>query len=599
MPRLKGYTADLTATPISGGRRAEGSDLAPGGLVEVGREIRGAIEKQVEATELAEQRRVLVEQAKIRQQTGKELEEAELSDADVDKIRERLESNLSAVGETLATKRGAEAAAVHSANTLNIFDSAVNQIKVRRATVEARTQSREFIAAQGGLVTSSPSYLGVATKEVDSFMETFKGRVPPEQLAEMASGLKQQLNVSAVRALSKLTPESVVERLNRGEFDLSPDQRADEITRAEQQVKAQQADAARVRADEEYNRRKLSEDAQDLWFKDIVAGKARETDIVGDERLTTRDRQHTVALLRAETARKMGQDRAPNATAERNLMLRIYAPEGDPQKIYTNDAVYAALASSDPREQINSEQFTRLTSHAANARDPNNSTVNSRFNEAMRRFSEGANQDHYLKVVPGGAAEASLAWAAAVRTRMDEERNASPPRNPARLFEPGHKDSVVTAEFMAPFILDARRRGKASIAAEAQAAGGVVDLRATPDVVSTIDVGAQFVDPRGVTRVMTQQLKDALAQESSPSGQAPVSTKDLSPHAKAYARAHPLIALPTRVYGGVEVSIGMADDEPLSVRIERVNQKKSYENYSEYAARIHSLVKKAREGGAE
>lgn len=472
MPTLKNYTAEVGGVPISGGRRAGAEDFGGGtGLVEAGHGLQVAAKNVIETAGQDEARRVLVEQAKIRQRYGKELEDAELSGAPTDKIKERLEGDLANLTTNLQTKHGMQAAEQHNANTLNIFDTAVRQVEVRRADSAARTQGKELIAAQTARLTADPASLPIVEREIDDFFATFQKRLPPERVAELAGALKQQANVTAVGRLARLLPAETKQQLTDGKFDLSPEHRMQLTGMADEQIRAQRADAIHAREDADYQKRQVSNTARDEWFKDIMAGKARQADITADQRLSPEHREHLVVFQDQWQRRKRGEEKAPNAQMERDLMLRIHAPEGDPSKIYNSDAVYQAMQQAGG---INVTQFRMLNNEVAMARDPNNSPVSRRYGEALGSITKAIMDDPKLIMQPAAKAGAVNAWAAAVRDKMEEERKAN--RNPAALFDPKHKDSVVTAEFYAPFILEAQSKARAAtnVAAKAVVVKGQV-----------------------------------------------------------------------------------------------------------------------------
>jgi hypothetical protein len=344
---------------------------------------------------------------------------------------------------------------------------------------------------------SNPSYLPIAEQETDAFFETFKGKLSPEVIAEMSQALKQQGNVAAVTALTKIAPESVKRRLEGGEFNLSPEQRAQEIGRADAQIRALRAEKLAERQEAEFERRRTSDDARDEWTKEILMGRpVAMTTVVADQRLTPEHREHIAVFQENWMRAKLGQDRKPNPAAEQRLMLDIYAPEGDPRKIYTPDKIYEALKSDNPAVHINVDQFRRLNAEVANSRDPNNNPVSKRYGEAMNVISNAVRGDPRFAAQPELQAGVVMAWSAAVRDLMDEERKAG--RNPARLFDPAHKDSVVTPSYIAPFITQARERR-----AEATAAAALAQMPApkTQAEYAAVPVGALYVDTDGKTKV--------------------------------------------------------------------------------------------------
>lgn len=556
------YTAQIPDLQISGGRRAEGVSALGSSA---GRAIQQVGSAFLEEMEQREQRRAIVEHAKLRQKYAKQLEEAELSGADVNQIRENLENEVANLGSTTSTRVGLETAEQYGANTLNLFDTAVNQINVRRAASEATLGMKDFVSAQSELLTQNPSYLPIAEGEATRYLETFKGRIPPEKLAEMQQALRQQVNVHAVASLIRIAPEDALKRLNAGEFDLTPEQRIQELGRADAQIRAIRAERAAERAEADYERKRTSDGARDEWFKEIMAGTPNILrQIIGDLRLTPEHREHLVVFHENWLKAKLGADKQSDPTVVRDLMLAIHAPEGSPRKIYTDDTIYTALQDG----KLSIVDFRMLKSEVANARDPNNSAVSRRFGEAMNVVSNAIRSAPEFVAQPDLQSSIILSWAAAVRDRMEEERKAG--RNPARLFDPADKDSVVRREYIAQFVAAARQE-------KADVTKAKVQSQVKPgDVLN----GYEFIsgNPGNPASWRKTDKPDTITQEI-------VSERLLTPRFP--------------VFGGVTVPPAQSRSDSVENRIRRQYPRRRHESERDYVNRIARLTNDALAAGAQ
>jgi len=568
MPKLRGYSADLQEAPISGGRRATADDFG-GGIGEattgLAHRVQKVGESVVEMAEQKDERYVIVEQARLRQQTAKALEQATLSGAPTEPIREKLENDLAGLKNKVTTKKGLTAADYHGFNTMNVYDTAENQLRVQRAATEARTQATTLMAEQGATLASRPAYLPAAIQISDQFLDTFKGRVAPEKLEDMKQAQRLQLNESAVRAWSLLDPAATKAQLEAGEFTLTPAQRRQEIGFAEGQIRQRRQDAEHEMRMDEYRKQKLSDESRGEWNQEIFGGTAKTTQILADRRLTAAHQEHLILLNDRWIDQLRNGDKKPNPVLERDLMLRIYAPEGSPEKIYSADAVYEAMKRPDG---LNVTQFRRLYAEVANAKDPNNSTVNQRFFESMQMVNAAVQKDAGLLMQPWLMAELSGKWAGAVRALMDQERAEG--RNPARLFNPQDKDWVMRREFIQQFFISARQTAAGSASTLAGGAAVGADVKTFPD---------------GVTR------------KYKGSGD-PMNWKDNWVEVKPSTAAAQVAAVP-KSFNGVNVPPVAHRNEGLTARVSRAYPKQRGESSAAYTTRMDMLTARAREAGAE
>ena len=280
MPRLPTFTANIQPGAIAGGRRAGPEDMAAD-ITPVGRALQQGGEQVLSVVEEDESRKILVRQAEIRAKYAKRLDEATTNGEDVDKIRQELDNDLATATEGLQTKKGYETARLHTANTGAVFDNQANQIKVTRATLEARVEGGKFLNSTGALVSSNPTYLPQAEQDVDAFVATLT-RISPEKRAEIADSLKQNLNVTAAMANARLDPQATIQAVKGGAYNMDPQQRQQVVNQAEAEIRARRVEENYQRAEQERLRREADDNARDRYFKDIMEGRGSRRAILDD-----------------------------------------------------------------------------------------------------------------------------------------------------------------------------------------------------------------------------------------------------------------------------------------------------------------------------
>lgn len=518
MPKLPTYAAPKADGVISGGRMASADDFAAPDASGLAATVRRAGQNYIAATEEDESRKVLVRQAEIRAKYAKRLDEATVSSEDLGKIREELDNELSTVGDGLVTRKGAETAQLHAANTGAIFDNQANQIQVTRATLEARVAGASFLNSTGAIVASNPSYLPQAEKDVDAFMETLS-KVPPAQRAVLAADLKQNLNVAAAMANARIDPEGTKRAVEGGSYTLTPEQRQQVIGRADAEVRAKRTDEAYKRADAEYQERERDEKARDTMFKGIMAGTVRARDVLDNPDLRPATREHLTLFIEQRAKALAGQEKKSNPTAVRDLWMRINAPDGTPGKIYNGDAIFEAVQAG----TVNTTDANQLNNLVAGQRDANGRSFQQRLSGRMQTIIGSMRADPVYQAHPELAASIQLELVARLEKRSDDIRKAG--QSPDSLLEPESKDYFFKPGTLKSVADDVKERQRALLPQP-------VDLRATPDQATSIGVGQPFVDPKGVTRVMTPQMLEVLKK-------APTAAAVAAPEYESFVKSKP------------------------------------------------------------
>ncbi len=503
MARLPTYTANLGGPITFGGRRATAADFGGTDLSSGAKTVQKAAMSYLSSVEDEESRTVLVQQAQIRAKYAKRLDEAATNGEDLEKIREDLDNDLAGVSENLQTKKGLETATLHAANTGAIFDTAANQIAVRRAASAARLAGANFLTSTGELVSTNPAYLPQAEKDVDDFVTTLS-KIPPGQRAEIAQSLKENLNVAAAMANLRADPDGTKSALESGKYTITPKQREQLIGEANTAVRARRAEESYERAQKEFDIRQRDDKARDEHFKSIIEGSATRGGIMADDNLRPETREHLILLMEARAkGMARGTEGKSDPQVYRDLWLRVNAQDGDPTKIFNSTAIVEAVAAG----TLNTTDANRLNTLIANQRDENNRTFGSRLNLRLQSVIQS------MRASPQFAAQPELAAAMQIEIVNRAEQRAAELRkdnkDPASLLDPNSKDYLFTPDLLKTVQHDVQSARNSQIPKPPQVSSDA-DLLAIP-------VGGVFIDPNGVMRYKTQAMQDAITKANTPS----------------------------------------------------------------------------------
>lgn len=451
MPRLPTYTAKLEDGGVSGGRRATAEDAGAVDLTGAVRAVQNTAAGFLDTREEDETRKVLVKQAEIRAKYAKRLDEAVTSGEDVAKIRQELDNDLASVSEGLETRKGADSAALHAANTGAIFDNQANQIAVTRATLEARVAGGQFLNSTGAIIASNPLYLPQAERDVDAFVATLS-KVPPEKRAAMAADLKQNMNVAAAMAQARLDPEGTMNAVKGGAFNMTPEQRAQVVSQAEATIRAKRVDENFKRAEEDRAKQDRSEAATDGYFKQIMRGGFSMQKVLEDPNLTPRAREHLALMAESRAKALANGDGKSDPAVKRELFLDITAPDGDPRKVYNADKIFQAAAGG----RINTSDAAWLMGVVANQRDENNRGFGQRLNGRVQTVAAAMRSSPQYQAQPELAAAIQNEMITQVEKRAAEMRKEN--KSPDGLLDSTSKDYFFKPELIKTLADDVRRQ---------------------------------------------------------------------------------------------------------------------------------------------
>jgi hypothetical protein len=455
MPRLPQFTAEAGSLPISGGRRASGEDFGAA-VGEALQSVSAAGRQIVTDIEESETRKVIVAQNEIRAKYAKRLDEAAISGADLGKIKEEMNNELSRMGDGLQTRKGGDQLRVATANTNLMYDQQANAIAVHRAGADAKLQSGKFLKDAGALVQTNPLYLKEAEANASAFADTLT-RVSPEARAAIADGLKKDLNVAAARAGARDDPAGTLKKLEAGGYDLMPEQRDAALTYTKTEIRAARVQDEYERAALERVRSEANDDARDVHFKSIIGGTATRRAIMDDPALKPATREHLITFMESRATELQGVEKRSDQTTLRDLWMRINTSEGDPRKIYTDTDIFDAVKSG----KINTTDADKLNAQLAQQKDENGRTVGSKLSGQMSIVGRALSQDPRYLARPEVVAAIQMDYQARVIDKVSEMRAAK--KNPNDIFNPQSPDFVGSAEFIKGSVDNVTARANAAI----------------------------------------------------------------------------------------------------------------------------------------
>jgi hypothetical protein len=487
MAQLPTYTAKVGDAPIAGGRRAEagdfGADLSP--VAKVATNIAARMQTDVEENE---SRAAVVANAEIRAKYAKALDEAAISGAPVEPLKEQMRNEFGKLAEGFKTRKGVDAAALYSANNDMMMDEQINAINVRRASAQAKEQGGKLLGSLGQVLFTSPSQLPKAEQDVDEFVATFASRLSPEQRAAIAGDLKKSLNVTAAQAAARLDPKGTMARIDAGDWNMSPEQRLDIRNYADREIRMKEADDARAREQARRDRTEASDVAYDKYFKEIVTGKANRRAILDDPQLEPRTREHLIVVMESRAKELQGREQKSDPRVMRDLMLRVLAPDGDATKIYNTAPVYEALKNG----KLNTRDALMLNGLVAGQKDENGRTLAQRMGNVIGIVGNAVRLDPKLIAQPEVVAQIQLDYQARIMEKVEQRRKAN--EDPNDLFNPASKDYVGNPLFYGQSI----ETGRALLRSAAQNQIPKVNSKAEFDA---LPPGATYIDSKGNTAV--------------------------------------------------------------------------------------------------
>ncbi len=397
------------------------------------------------------------------------------------------------VGDQFQTKKGTDSLAVYTANANLMYNEQANAIAVKRAALNAKVEGAKYINAESANVIRNPAMLPLAEKNAEEFGATLTG-VSPEQRAEIVSGLKKELNQAAAISASRIDPKGTKQKLEAGEWDLTPEGRAVAISKAEQEGRMQEADQARIKAEARVESMDRAERAYDGHFKTLMDGKPNDSSwhraVMDDPAFATHPekREHLIMLAKALTKELNGGERKSDPVAYRDAWLRITRGE------ITDSAPIADLVEAH-RLNVHDGQF--LTATVQQAKDPNGQTVLSKMRSLVGIFGQSIEHDVQFTGQASTVAAIQMDYMARVTDQVNSLRAAG--KDPQLAFDPTSKDYVGDPKFGEQSIKNVRER----MAAKGRQIGTPI-VKSEDDLLA-VPAGEYYRDSQGNTRLQSPE----------------------------------------------------------------------------------------------
>lgn len=519
MPILPNYTAQIGESPLSGGRRASADDFSSSqGMLEFGRTVQGATEKVLQITEEEEARKAIVESTRIHAEYARQLDEAAVSGADTAKLKEKMLNDLAAVGSGFQTKRGQAELNVRSSRAELIFDSQAQQIAAAKAWAEAQRDGYNLSNSVAAHINIDPSYLKTGEGILQAYVDTVPGLTAAQRI-QLGAQVKQEANMAAVMSVVRNAPQDALKRLDAGEWNIDIKQRESARNAAERNIKEDEALKDRERARVDRERRDQAVAARDKYTKLIDAGEGSaklRAQIRTDEAFNYHPelREHLLTWIKADQQRLSNQERKGDDKAFNDFYRRIVAPEGSPDKLYTDDEMYASLKKhTDGGTGLNMRQMETLRGVLAGSRDEFGRKFGSRLNTQLDFQESIMAADPLLKYMDAGTKALVKSTLLADATRRANDIRAGKDgkaRSPDGMFDPKSPDFYFTPTLLRDTVAKAQ---KEKLDYEKR---GPVDLTKTPDAWRGLKAGDMVINPKGQVVTVTQATLDALKKSESP-----------------------------------------------------------------------------------
>lgn len=504
MPKLNTYTSQFQGLPISGGRRADAQDFggdaaaATGELARTTQKVGDALISHQEETE---QRRALVGSTEIRAKYARELDQAAQTGADTAAIKEKMEADLAKIGEGFQTTKGQASLDMHAANTSLMFDEQANRIEVQRAAATARMEGQKYMQSSSAILQSNPLYLPAAEQGVDDLMATFK-RISPQQKAEMAQDLKQNLNMTAAIATARIDPEGTKKKLEAGEWTLSAEQRNTAINRADAEISSRRVEENYRR--EAYERELTERDnvALDKHMIAIFEGRGSMRAVLDDSDLKARTREHILRFMEVRAKELNSADKKSDQATLRSLWTGVHVADDDSRKIINADKIVAAVGAG----KLNTSDANMLMAAVKNQKDENNRSIGTTLYAMSASFQRAleSGPEKYRKRL-GQVPEIVNEYTSMAQERIGAARAANDVKALRDLTDPTSKSYIGSKEFMQEAITRVEAREQDAIRAK-------MPHPTTQEEYDALPVGTIYIAPDGQQK--TKQPKPPAGRTS-------------------------------------------------------------------------------------
>ncbi len=521
MPLLpKGsFTANVGDTSVGyAGRRASSVDFgAPGlgekGLVDAGHQLQATATTLLNDMEEKEARDALVKSTEVRALSAKEMDDAVLSGAPLEPIKEKMNNNLAKIGEEYSTKKGSEQLRLYTANSNIMFDQQASNINIQRATFEAKQQGASWLKNTADLLRTNLNYLPEAEKDADRFGETLTN-VPAPVRAKIVDDLKKEINGTAAHIAIRLAPdpEKMLKEIEAGRFDLTVQQREQAINQAQSEIRERRVNSEYERQAADRKEHDIVDAGRGRHLDAMVKGQATWASIRDDPAFASNShyavnaKKELLLMMEARNQANANKEKQSNQTVLKDLYYRLTAPEGTPNKLYNTTEVSAALLRGDL--SVTHANFLMGVGSAGKSED--GVKFSTRLGTRMSLMRQNMNQDPRM-----GVYDAQTKDGIQMQIMQEAEQKASdirngrdgPARSPEGMFDPKSKDFFFKQGLLEDTAAAVQKQALDEKKASAVRVNSVAEMLAQKD-------GTPMLDPNGAFTVMSPSIRKKLGGKS-------------------------------------------------------------------------------------
>lgn len=229
--------------------------------------------------------------------------------------------------------------------------------------------------------------------------------------------------------------------------DLPADKFFRVMTDAEQYQRAYDAQAERSRTEDRVQKEQMRESIKNMYLQRIVnpnqenGGPLSELEVIKNDALETKDKEHVINYMAARTREMASREERSNPIKVRELMVRIYAPENDPKKIYNNDPIYAALKNA----EISTSEFNFLNKEVTELRSSSTNGFRGRVNNLRGQVQAAVMKSPQIQAMsmmnPELPASILFQFDSDLEEKIDALRKQN--KDPSVLLDPSAKEYVL------------------------------------------------------------------------------------------------------------------------------------------------------------
>lgn len=266
------------------------------------------------------------------------------SDDYVENYQRRVQDRLEKLGEGRLTGVGRQIASAHGQALAADFAERANQAKSVADGQAAVGKFGEALNFNRNTLLNDPTQFNVVLEDTQRILSDPTGpygRMASADRAKLMTQTKEQLALSAVQgSISILGPEFTKKELTRGAWDiyLTADKKEAMLAQADQALRMQDAEAARLDAQRDREERRRDKAILGDFVTRMIdpatpADKQVSMSEIARSGLSAAGKEHAMNMVLAQ-AKDPDQGRMSDPVAVRTFQDSIFAADGDPAKIY-------------------------------------------------------------------------------------------------------------------------------------------------------------------------------------------------------------------------------------------------------------------------